>query len=158
MELRILDNGVLQFDNVRLAHRNFAGRRTDFNEAGKRNFSVVIDDPEIADVLARQGWNVKIKQPRVEGEKPFMYLSVKVDFNGRGPAVYLRTGDSVVKLNEETVECLDKITIVNANLDVRPYDWSRPGASGRSAYLRAIEVYQEIDRFAPRVDNDNAPF
>lgn len=158
MELRILENGVLQFDNVRLAHRNFEGRRTDFNEAGKRNFSVIIDDPQIADVLAREGWNVKIRAPKVEGERPFMYLSVKVDFGGRGPAVYLRTGDTVNKLNEETVGCLDKIDIIHANLDVRPYDWSRPGASGRSAYLNAIEVHQNLDRFARGFNTEDCPF
>ena len=83
-----------------------------------------------------------------------MYLPVKVKFNDRGPNVYLKTGRVMNKLDEESIECLDQIDILSVDLDIRPYDWTiQEGTpnekSGRSAYLQAMRVTQEIsDRFA----------
>ena len=32
-------------------------------------------------------------------------------------------------------------------MDLRPYDWDVNGKTGRTAYLQAIDVIQNIDRF-----------
>ena len=32
-------------------------------------------------------------------------------------------------------------------MDIRPYDWDVNGKQGRTAYLQAINVVQNIDRF-----------
>lgn len=86
-----------------------------------------------------------------------MYLPVKVKFNDRGPQVYLRTGDRVNRLDEETISILDDINIRSVDLDIRPYDWDVNGKSGRTAYLQSIEVIQEIDRFAARYAEEESP-
>ena len=52
---------------------------------------------------------------------------------------------------------LDDIDIINVNLDIRPYDWEVNGKTGRTAYLQAIEVFQEIDRFAARYAEEDDP-
>lgn len=154
-ELTFGPRGILQFDNARITHKNFAGTADQFNRAGDRNFSVVIEDEEIANQLKADGWNVKVKPPRVEGEAPFMFLPVKVKFNDFGPRVYLKSGSAVVELTEETVGRLDKIDILCVDLDVRPYDWTlASGKAGRSAYLESIHVTQRIDRFAARYASD----
>ena len=101
------------------------------------------------------GWNVKVKEPIEEGDSPLMHLKVKIKFNGRGPQVYLRTGDRVNRLDEETVGMLDDIDIDHVNMDIRPYDDEINGKPFRSAYLQSIEVVQNIDRFAARfVENE----
>lgn len=87
-----------------------------------------------------------------------MYLPVKIKFNDRGPNVYLVTGDRRNPLNEETISCIDDIDISSVNLDIRPYDWGPVnGKYGRTAYLQAMEVIQEIDRFAARYAEEEHP-
>ena len=157
MELTFAPKGVLQIDDARIAFRNFRGEGDKFNREGDRNFVLIIPTEEIADALTKEGWNVKIRDPREEGDTPFMYLPVKVKFNDRGPQVYLVTGNRRNRLDEGTVAMLDDIDIINVNLDIRPYDWEVNGKTGRTAYLQAIEVFQEIDRFAARYAEEESP-
>jgi hypothetical protein len=149
MELTFAPKDILQINDARIIHRNFEGRGSQYNREGDRNFSIVIPSQEMADELIARGWNVKIKDARDEGDDPFIFLPVKVSFNGYGPAVYLQSGNRRVELDEETVKCLDDIDIIGADMDIRPYDWGPiNGKYGRSAYLQSIRVHQRIDRFA----------
>lgn len=157
MRLTIAPRGVLQIDDARIIYRNFRGEGGKFNREGDRNFAVIIPDQEIADALINEGWNVKIKPPRDEDDTPFMYLSVKVKFNGRGPAAYLVSGRSKTKLDEESIDCLDDIDISSVDMDIRPYDWDVNGKTGRTAYLQSICVTQDVDRFADRYAEEEYP-
>ena len=148
MRITFAPRDILQIDDARIIYRNFAGRGDKFNREGDRNFAVVIPEEEMANELTNLGWNVKIKPPREDGDTPFMFLPVKVKFNGRGPNVYLKTGRNKNRLDEESIGLLDDIDIVCVNLDIRPYDWGVNGKSGRTAYLQNIEVIQGVDRFA----------
>lgn len=157
MELTFAPKGILQIDDARIIYRNFSGLPSKYNREGDRNFAMVITDEGLADELVKEGWNVKIKPPRSEDDSPFMYLPVKVKFNDRGPAVYLKTGNAMNKLDEESVECLDHVDILSVDLDIRPYDWDVNGKQGRTAYLQSICVTQEIDRFAERLAEEESP-
>ena len=153
MKINFAARGILQIDNARIIYRNFAGAPSKFNREGDRNFAIIIEDQDIADALTEQGWNVKIKPPREEGDDPFMFLPVKVKFNDRGPRVYLQNslgGRNRVMLDEDTVGMLDHVDIINVDLDIRPFDWEVQGKTGRTAYLQSICVTQEVDRFLDR--------
>ena len=150
MNVTFAPKGILQIDDARIIYRNFTGAGSKFNRDGDRNFAVFIDDQEIIDALLNEGWNVKIKPPREAGDEPFAYLPVKVKFSGYGPVAYLKSGERVTKLDEDSIFCLDDIEIENVDLDLRPYDWDFNGKQGRTAYLQSIEVTQRIDRFAAR--------
>lgn len=138
---------VLEIENARIIYRNFEGLASKYNREGDRNFAVIIPNDEICQELVDNGWNVKIKPPRDEDDSPFMFLPVKVKFNNRGPAAYVLSGDQVTKLNEDTIGMLDEIDIASVDMDIRPYDWEVNGKTGRTAYLQAINVVQNIDRF-----------
>lgn len=153
MDITLAPRGILQIDNARIIYRNFAGAPSKFNREGDRNFAVVIPDEDTADKLIKEGWNIKIKPPREDDDAPFMYLPVKVKFNDRGPNAYLASGNRLNKLDEESIACLDDVDILCVDLDIRPYDWEVNGKVGRTAYLQAIKVTQEIDRFG-RYDDD----
>lgn len=144
---------ILEIENARIIFRNFAGIGTKYNREGDRNFAVIIPNEEIKDILVENGWNVKIKPPREEDDTPFMFLPVKIKFNSRGPAAYIVSGDQVTRLNEETINMLDEIDIDSVDMDIRPYDWDVNGKQGRTAYLQAINVRQNIDRFGARYAN-----
>lgn len=150
MKIQINERGVLEVDDARICYLNFSGVGTKFNREGDRNFALIIPDTELADILTNNGWNVKIKPPRDEDDTPFMFMPVKIKFNANGPAVYLKSGASVTRLNEDTIGMLDDISIVSASMDIRPYDWEVNGKSGRTAYLQSIEVIQRIDRFGAK--------
>ena len=159
MEITFAPRGILQIDDASLIYKNFEGRGDRYNREGDRNFSIRIFDPEIAELLTNDvnkggaGWNVKIKPAREEGGDPFMYLTVKVKFNEYGPKVYLKTGDAVNELDEESIGCLDNIDILSVDLDIRPYDDEINGKPFRAAYLQSMHVTQRIDRFAARYAN-----
>ena len=152
------ERGILQIEDARIIYRNFAGIGSKYNREGDRNFAVIIPNQEIADELIADGWAVKIKPPRDEDESPFMYLPVKVKFNNRGPAAYVKSGNSVQRLNEETIGMLDEIDIQSVDMDLRGYDWEVNGKTGRSAYLQAINVIQNIDRFGAQYQAQELPF
>lgn len=160
---RAFPNGYLEINDARIIWKNFSGRGDRFNREGERNFSLVIPTQEDCDALRNNtnkfgdGWNVKIKPPREEGDTPFMHMPVKVKFNGRGPNVYLDRGPKrePLQLTEDTIACLDEMDILSVDLDIRPYDDKLPnGNTFRTAYLSAMKVYQRLDRFAASSDDD----
>lgn len=159
MNITFAPRGIMQIDDARIIYRNFAGAGSKFNREGDRNFAVIIPNQEIADAMIEEGWNVRIKPPREDGDDPFMYLPVKVKYyeddrgNKRGPTAYLISGHARTELDEDTIACLDDVDIRYVDLDIRPYDWEVNGKTGRAAYLHSIEVTQEIDRFAARHAN-----
>ena len=157
MELTFAPRDILQINDARIVFRNFRGEGGPYNREGDRNFALVIPNKDIADELIKDGWNVKIKEAREEGDQPFIFLTVKVKFNDIGPHIYLKTGDVSNKLDEESVGCIDDIDIRSVNLDIRPYDWEVNGKTGRTAYLQSMEVVQEIDRFAARYAEEEYP-
>ena len=162
MNVCFAPKNIIQIDDARIIFKNFEGRGDKFNREGDRKFSLLIEDPNTADALIKEGWNVKIKDGRNEDDGPFMYLPVKVKFTDYGPNVYLITGGRRNKLDEESIACLDNIDIESVDMDIRPYDWEVNDRTGRTAYLQSMEVVQRIDRFAARYANmqedDKLPF
>ena len=156
MNICFAPKGILQIDDARIIFKNFEGRGDKFNREGDRNFSLLIEDENTANALIKEGWNVKIKPGREEGDDPFMRLPVKVKFTDYGPNVYLVTGNRRNELDEESISCLDNIEIESVDMDIRPYDWEVNGRTGRTAYLQSMEVVQRIDRFAARYSENDA--
>lgn len=164
MELVFAPRNILQINDARICFRNFRGEGSLYNNEGQRGFSLIISDPEIAEALRNDvnefgaAWNVKIREPREKGEQPFMHLPVKVKYTDRSkPRVYLITNGRRNELTEETIGMLDDIDIRKVDLDIRPYDGEGRFGPHRTAYLSAIYVEQEIDRFAARFAEEEYP-
>ena len=160
MQLSFGPRGMLQIVDARIIFRNFEGREDKYNRKGDRNFALVIPNQEIADALMDAkneygvGWKVKIRDPREEGDAPFMYLPVNVKFNARGPKVVLISGNKQTQLDEDSVSILDDIDIACVDLDIRPYDGESTYGPFRSAYLQAMYVTQEIDRLGRKYSQE----
>ena len=162
MELKVAENGILMVDDGHIIFKNFAGKMTAYNAEGNRNYALSIPTREMADALARDGWNVKIKDGVNPGDEPRMHLPVKVKFGRSGPNIYLTSGKNRRQLTEDEVEILDRISIARVDLDIRPYDWvtqegTKNEKRGRAAYLQNMYVEQNIDRFAQRFAEEEAP-
>jgi hypothetical protein len=105
---------TIVLEDVRLIFRNFAGREGMYNREGDRNFAVELPTG-VANEMAANGWNVKLRKRRddEEDEEPQPYISVAVNFKGRPPTIKMigsKSGRSTL-LDESTVEILDYVDI-----------------------------------------------
>ena len=146
----IIENGTIIF-------RNFSGKESKFNRLGARNFCVIIDDPETAQQMKTEGWNIREMAPRDGDDVARYYLQVAVSYDHIPPRVFLIAGNARTELAESAIDALDYAEILNADLTIRPYNWEVSGKGGVKAYLNSMYVTIEEDPFAGKYSRDEFP-
>lgn len=164
----------LAIENAKLVFRNFSGAEKEYNRAGDRNFSVVIEDVNQAVELYNQGWNVQVRgsNPEVKAalkafrtfpekvdyimtnnlvEDSMFHLKVAVRYDKRKPLVELFTkARKKTLLDEDSIGQLDKAIILSADVTINPSRWQTSQGSGVKAYLSTARILIQEDPFAEK--------
>lgn len=124
-EFTFFENGDFEVNNAVLVYRNFSGNPTSFNkQGGGRTFGLVVTD-EVGEYLRDLGWNVKMREPKREGDEPFQFTEIVVSYKGLYPPDIrlISTVNGMKKgkiLTESNVGILDNVWIENAKLRIHP--------------------------------------
>lgn len=125
-------------EGARIGFRNFAGKEGQFNPAGRRNFCVFLEK-ELADILSKDGWNVRWLEPKEEGDEVQGYLQVAVNFDHVPPKIVMITSGGKTILDASTINVLDFADLKEVDLIIRPYNWVLH--EGTKAEKRGIKAY-----------------
>ncbi len=145
-------NNNIELENARIIFRNFAGVEGKYNRAGDRNFGVVISDPELANILREDGWNIRILAPREEGDEPTYWLPVAVKYGNFPPHIYMISGRKKILMDEDSISELDNADVESVDIVIRPYNWETNAGTGVKAYCKTMYVVCRRDRFAGKYD------
>jgi len=163
--MKKLNNILLEGVKIPIHMRNFAGKKGDYNPAGRRNFCVFLDilvpvdanyrggqgvvtAPAIgpgfftmvAYLMEDDGWNVKWLEPKEEGVDRIPYLPVEVRYENIPPKVVIISKRGKTLLAESDLHILDFAEIATADVLVNPYQWDVHGKSGVKAYAKSLYV------------------
>lgn len=136
----------LVIKDAEIRFKNFRGKESTFNPAGRRNFWVRIDGRK-AKKLKKEGW--AIKELRLENGKKRWFLPVTIyeswaDTKMNSKVVVIMS-DGALKvckqLNDHSLGLLDIVDIEHFNMVIRGYEYNVNGRHGIKAYLRNANFY-----------------
>ena len=133
---------------------NFEGRATMYKEAGNRSFQLILPE-DVADDMAKQGWNVKMTNPRRDATdeeresfepRPYIEVAVSYKYDEMAPKVVLVTDSVQTLLNADTAFLVDQADIIRFDCVINASRWEVGSKSGIKAYLKkAYITIQEDD-------------
>ena len=153
---------VQNLSNRDIIFKNFRGEARQYNEAGRRNFCLCLDDPkaiykygvperedvfnvgdpaqlaEFIGILQADGFNLK-STPERDGYPSRPYMKVNLAFDkGTPPAIYmLNSLNRPIPVGVEFMEKLDGNLIEKADIHFTPYNYDENG-NAQSAWLRTM--------------------
>lgn len=134
--------------DARICSKNFKGAASKYNREGDRGFTLQLD-PEQGEEMLADGWNVKVKPGREEGDPDRYFLNVTVRYGLYPPSVVLVTSKNKTPLSEDEVGRLDGCIFEKADIVLNGSEWHGDGdRHGIKAYLKTGYFTIEEDEFA----------
>lgn len=128
---------------------NFSGAVERYNKEGNRYFNAKIN-PEIAEALARDGWNIKWTKPGENHPSPNEFVPepfvvVTVGYKFRPPTVVLIRDGRQTAITENTIALLDSTEFENIDVAIRGVYWENDQGSGYKAWLKSFYGTVKMD-------------
>lgn len=151
MKLTVTGPNEVVIENGTIWYKNFAGVRRpgSYDTAGDRNFTLIVQDPNIAQAMIDMGYNMKYVVPEVASGTivgPYWKLKVHVRFAAYPKNYFMYSNGVRTRLTEETIGQLDSARLTNVDLAVGLGQVNTNGASAtRTAYLNRIDATMAFD-------------
>lgn len=140
MEMKNVNNVTIRdLTSRQIRFRNMEGRKEKFNDKGQRSFHIVLD-PEFAKVLEADGWNIRWREPREEGDEPTPTIQVFARYDFMPPKIWIVTKNKKTLLDENTLKAFDWAEIEKLSITIRPYQYEFNGRYGIKAYVKTMYV------------------
>ena len=159
----ILDADRVDFE---VLFSNLEGRKNQHNPKGDRTFRLKFNDPEFAQQLAEDGWNIRIYTPKNEEYEPYHFMTVKTKFREdsdnvyQDPEIHLVNSKNDILCGAQNMHDVDMAftnrKVERVDLVINPYHWVNPGmgnGEGITAYIREMWVEIQDSPFASRYAN-----
>lgn len=136
-------------------YRNFEGRTGDFNPTGTREFGVIIEDPELAQQMAANLWNVKTITNRDGREfmggikcngEDLHWIKIKVKYKDKKgerltpPNIIIRTENNERNYMEDDLKDLDSADLMDIQLKINVDHQVINGKPMTIGYLSAMRA------------------
>lgn len=139
-----MPNETYLIEDAKLMFRNLSGRKTDFNDEGRRNFCVEIHPSEV-EKLRADGWNIKEGKVLDEDGIPTYYVAVNVNFDGgRPPLIVLDSNGVRTQLGADEVGLVDAADIAYCDVNLNLWHHKMNGG-GIKPYLKSMFVKLNVD-------------
>ena len=140
MEFKNVDNVTIRdLSGRHILFRNLEGRKDAYNVNGQRSFHIILDS-DFAKVLEKDGWNIRWRPARDEGEPPTPTLQLFARYDVMPPKIWIVTKNKKTLLDENTVKSFDWAEIDKLSLTVRPYQYEFNGKYGIKAMVKTMYV------------------
>ena len=142
---------LLKLNNPEIFMINFAGRITDNNPKGHRQFAVKIPTEELAIQMKEEGWAVWYTKESEKYGPPQACITVEMRYHHEkeleylNPKIYKVTSRKKTLLTEDLVADLERDEIIDIDLWINPSHWTVNGKSGIKAYVDTMWVTIEED-------------
>ena len=142
-------------DMTRFYFRNFRGEEDPMYHNTERKFGIVIDDPDYANKLKEDGWNIRTKV--ISEDRVVNWLPVKVGYKFP-PRVYVKKEGQPgrLELHEDTIGMLDEINVVSYDCTVSG-SLRKDGSGLLTAYCDELWVIQEYSRWEAKYAEEEYP-
>lgn len=148
----------LTIRDARIIFPNFSGKATNYTPEGRRTFSVLIDDEDMANALIQDGWNVKMLRKRNPDDPQHYHIPVAIFYGNYPPSVTMISGNTKTVLDESTIQLLDWADIEKVDLTIRPRSYEAAGRKGIKAYLKTMYVTVQEDELAAEYAYLDTPY
>lgn len=146
------------FEDAELLFRNFSGTENDYNQKGRRNFCVKLDE-EKARQFMDEGWTVKPLKKKDPDDETFYKIKINVNFDSDyPPEIYMirHKGGKMIKghpLPASAVGQFDHAEIIKCDLVVSPYH-NKKDPNHTTGYLKTAYITVREDPFAEMYADD----
>ena len=140
------NTGRYRIENAEIRYPNFEGLESQFNQAGKRNFKVVVNE-ELAAELQEQG--IRISELRRKDDTEPQRYTAKVGVYASSE-MYLVSGRVKHPLSLENCEMIDREFrggyVRNGEVDVKFHVSVNSRLNPPTPYLRLDAIYLPVDK------------